>query len=192
MAKKNLSEEDIKARYITPAITNAGWDIKKQIRLEYAFTAGRIILRGNVTTRGKRKRADYVLFYKNNFPLAVIEAKDNNHSVGAGLQQAIAYAKALDIYYVYASNGDGFIEQNLITGEVSELSLGEFPSPEDLYRRYLNDKNVTDAEEKVLLEPYYYVPNYKIPRYYQRIAINRTVDNIPVVLSLRHYPLLYA
>ncbi|OZQ73874.1 EcoAI/FtnUII family type I restriction enzme subunit R [Paenibacillus odorifer] len=178
MAKKNLSEEDIKARYITPAITNAGWDIKKQIRLEYAFTAGRIILRGNVTTRGKRKRADYVLFYKNNFPLAVIEAKDNNHSVGAGLQQAIAYAKALDIYYVYASNGDGFIEQNLITGEVSELSLGEFPSPEDLYRRYLNDKNVTDAEEKVLLEPYYYVPNYKIPRYYQRIAINRTVDAV--------------
>ncbi|OME55201.1 DEAD/DEAH box helicase family protein [Paenibacillus odorifer] len=178
MTKKNLSEEDIKARYITPAITNAGWDIKKQIRLEYAFTAGRIILRGNVTTRGKRKRADYVLFYKNNFPLAVIEAKDNNHSVGAGLQQAIAYAKALDIYYVYASNGDGFIEQNLITGEVSELSLGEFPSPEDLYRRYLNDKNVTDAEEKVLLEPYYYVPNYKIPRYYQRIAINRTVDAV--------------
>ncbi|AIQ40330.1 DEAD/DEAH box helicase family protein [Paenibacillus sp. FSL R5-0912] len=178
MTKKNLSEEDIKARYITPAITNAGWDIKKQIRLEYAFTAGRIILRGNVTTRGKRKRADYVLFYKNNFPLAVIEAKDNNHSVGAGLQQAIAYAKALDIYYVYASNGDGFIEQNLITGEVSELSLEEFPSPEDLYRRYLKDKNVTDAEEKVLLEPYYYVPNYKIPRYYQRIAINRTVDAV--------------
>lgn len=178
MAKKNLSEEDIKARYITPAITNAGWELKKQIRLEYAFTAGRIILRGNITTRGKRKRADYVLFYKNNFPLAVIEAKDNNHSVGAGLQQAIVYAKALDIYYVYASNGDGFVEQNLITGEVKELSLEEFPSPEDLYRRYLKDKNVTDAEEKVLLEPYYYVPNYKTPRYYQRIAINRTVDAV--------------
>ncbi|MEK5023163.1 EcoAI/FtnUII family type I restriction enzme subunit R [Paenibacillus sp. FSL M7-1046] len=178
MAKKNLSEEDIKARYITPAITNAGWELKKQIRLEYAFTAGRIILRGNITTRGKRKRADYVLFYKNNFPLAVIEAKDNNHSVGAGLQQAIVYAKALDIYYVYASNGDGFVEQNLITGEVSELSLEEFPSPEDLYRRYLKGKNVTDAEEKVLLEPYYYVPNYKTPRYYQRVAINRTVDAV--------------
>ncbi|OMD73279.1 restriction endonuclease subunit R [Paenibacillus odorifer] len=178
MAKNNLSEEDIKARYITPAITNAGWELKKQIRLEYTFTAGRIILRGNITTRGKRKRADYVLFYKNNFPLAVIEAKDNNHSIGAGLQQAIVYANALDIYYVYASNGDGFVEQNLITGEVSELSLEEFPSPEDLYRRYLKDKKVTDAEEKVLIEPYYYVPNYKTPRYYQRVAINRTVDAV--------------
>ena len=178
MGKRDLSEEDIKARYITPAVTNAGWDLRKQIRLEYAFTAGRIILRGNVTARGKQKRADYVLFYKNNFPLAVIEAKDNNHPVGAGLQQAISYAKALDIYYVYASNGDGFIEQNLITGEVRELSLEEFPSPEDLYRRYLKDKNVNEVEEKALLEPYYYVPNYKRPRYYQRIAINRTVDAV--------------
>ncbi|NOU94883.1 DEAD/DEAH box helicase [Paenibacillus sp. LMG 31456] len=177
MAKKDLSEEDIKVRYITPAITNAGWDLK-QIRLEYAFTAGRIILRGNITTRGKKKRADYVLFYKNNIPLAIIEAKDNNHPVGAGLQQAIVYAKALDIYYVYASNGDGFVEQNLITGQVSELSLEEFPSSEELYRRYLKDKNVTDSEEKALLEPYYYVPKYKTPRYYQRIAINRTVDAV--------------
>lgn len=178
MGKRNLSEEDIKARYITPAITGAGWDIKKQVRLEYAFTAGRIILRGNVTARGKKKRADYVLFYKNNFPLAVIEAKDNNHSVGAGLQQAIDYAKALDVDYVYASNGDGFVEQNLATGRVRELRLEEFPSPDDLYRRYLKDKNVNEAEEKVLLEPYYYVPNYKTPRYYQRVAINRTVDAV--------------
>jgi len=94
------------------------------------------------------------------------------------LQQAIEYAKALDVYYVYASNGDGFVEQNLITGEVREISLGEFPSPEDLYRRYLKDKNINDTEEKALLEPYYYVPNYKTPRYYQRIAINRTVDAV--------------
>lgn len=178
MGKRDLSEEDIKARYITPAITDAGWDIKKQVRLEYAFTAGRIILRGNITARGKKKRADYVLFYKNNLPLAVIEAKDNNHSVGAGLQQAINYAKALDIYYVYASNGDAFVEQNLITGEVRELRLEEFPSPEELYQRYLTDKNINEAEEKVMLEPYYYVPNYKTPRYYQRVAINRTVDAV--------------
>lgn len=178
MRKRNLSEEDIKARYITPAITDAGWDINKQVRLEYAFTAGRIILRGNVTARGKKKRADYVLFYKNNFPLAVIEAKDNNHPVGAGLQQAIEYAKALDIAYVYASNGDGFVEQNLITGEVRELRLEGFPSPEELYQRYLIDKNINEAEEKVILEPYYYVPNYKTPRYYQRVAINRTVDAV--------------
>lgn len=178
MGKRDLSEEDIKARYITPAVVDVGWDLKKQIRMEYAFTAGRIILRGNVTARGKQKRADYVLFYKNNFPLAIIEAKDNNQPVGAGLQQAIEYAKALDIYYVYSSNGDGFVEQNLITGEVSELALNEFPSPEDLYRKYLKDKNITDVEEKAMLEPYYYVPGYKTPRYYQRIAINRTVDAV--------------
>lgn len=177
MSKRELSEEDIKARYITPAVERAGWD-KKQIRYEYAFTAGRIILRGQVTARGKRRRADYVLFYKTNFPLAVIEAKDNKHSVGAGLQQAIEYANELDIKYVYASNGDGFVEQNLLTGEVKELSLFEFPSPEELYQRYLKDKNITEIGEKALLEPYYYVPGYKTPRYYQRIAINRTVDAV--------------
>ena len=178
MGKRDLSEEDIKARYITPAIIDSGWDLKKQVRLEYAFTAGRIILRGNVTARGKQKRADYVLFYKSNFPLAVIEAKDNNHPVGAGLQQAIGYANELDINYVYASNGDGFIEQNLITGEARELSLEEFPSPEELYKRYIKDKNLNEVEEKAVLEPYYYVPNYKKPRYYQRIAVNRTVDAV--------------
>lgn len=178
MGKRDLSEEDIKARYITPAVTDSGWDLKKQIRLEYPFTAGRIILRGNITARGKQKRADYVLFFKNNFPLAVIEAKDNNHAVGAGLQQAIEYARALDIFYVYSSNGDGFVEQNLITGEVSELALNEFPSPDVLYRKYIKDMNITDLVEKAMLEPYYYVPGYKTPRYYQRIAINRTVDAV--------------
>lgn len=178
MGKSHLSEEDIKARYITPAITDAGWDIKKQVRLEYAFTDGRIILRGNVTARGKKKSADYLLSYKNNFPLAIVEAKDNNHSVGAGLQQAIEYAKALDVPYVYASNGDGFVEQNLINGKVKELKLKEFPSPEALYQRYKIDKGIDEAEEKVMLEPYYYISNYKTPRYYQRVAINRTVDAV--------------
>jgi type I restriction enzyme R subunit len=178
MGKRHLSEEDIKARYITPAITDVGWDIKKQIRLEYAFTAGRIILRGNVTARGKKKRADYVLFYKNNLPLAIVEAKDNNHSIGAGLQQAIGYAKLLDVDYVYSSNGDGFVEQNLTTGEARELKLEEFPSPEELYQRYVIDKNINKLEEKVITEPYYYIPNYKTPRYYQRVAINRTVEAV--------------
>lgn len=178
MNKKILSEEDIKARYITPAITNAGWNIKKQVRLEYSFTAGRIILRGNITARGKRKSADYLLSYKTNIPLAIIEAKDNNHSIGDGLQQAIGYANTLDISYVYSSNGDGFIEQNLITGKVKELKLSEFPSPEKLYSRFLQDKKINKSEEKVMLEPYYYVPNYKTPRYYQRVAINKTVDAV--------------
>lgn len=178
MNKRQLSEEDIKARYITPAVEDAGWNIKKQVRMEYAFTAGRIILRGNITARGKQKRADYVLFYKNNFPLAIIEAKDNNNSIGSGLQQGIEYAKALDIYYVYASNGDGFVEQNLITGDVKELKLEEFPSPEALYKRYLVDKGITKQEEPVILAPYYYITDYKKPRYYQRVAINRTVDAV--------------
>ena len=177
MGKSHLSEEDIKLRYITPAIQNAGWD-NKQIRMEYAFTAGRIILRGNITARGKKKSADYLLSYKNNFPLAIVEAKDNTQPVGAGLQQAIDYAKSLDVPYVYASNGDGFVEQNLITGEVKELKLEEFPSPEALYQRYRIDKGIDEAEEKVMLEPYYYIPNYKTPRYYQRVAINRAVDAV--------------
>lgn len=177
MGKRDLSEEDIKIRYITPAVEEAGWD-KKQIRYEYAFTAGRIILRGSVTARGKKKRADYLLFYKPNFPLAIIEAKDNNHSVGAGLQQAVEYAETLDIKYVYASNGDGFVEQNLITGEVRNLGLDEFPSPDELYQRYMIDMHISETGEKALLEPYYYVPGYKTPRYYQRIAINRTVDAV--------------
>lgn len=178
MSKRKLSEEDIKARYITPSVTNAGWDIHSQVRLEYAFTAGRIIVRGNMTARGGKKRADYLLSYKNNLPLAIIEAKDNNHSVGAGLQQAIDYAKHLDVPYVYSSNGDAFVEQNLLTGEVKEISLDNFPSPERLYQRFKQDKGITNTEERAMLEPYYYVPGYKQPRYYQRVAINRTVDAV--------------
>lgn len=175
MGKKELSEEDIKFRYITPAVEQAGWD-KKQIRYEYEFTAGRIILRGNITSRGKKQRADYLLFYKPNFPLAIIEAKDNNHSVGAGLQQAIEYAEALDVKFVYASNGDAFVEQDLITGDIRDIELDEFPSPEELYQRYVNEMNLSQTGEKVLLEPYYWVPGYKTPRYYQRIAVDRTVN----------------
>ncbi|UUM12124.1 DEAD/DEAH box helicase family protein [Clostridiaceae bacterium HFYG-1003] len=178
VGKSILSEEDIKLRYITPAILGAGWDRNTQVRMEYTFTAGRIILRGNITARGRKKSADYLLSYKRNFPLAIVEAKDNKHSVGAGLQQAIEYAKALDVPYVYASNGDGFVEQNLISGEVRDLKLDEFPSPEELYQRFKVDKGIDTAAEKVILEPYYYVPNYKTPRYYQRVAINRAVDTV--------------
>ncbi len=178
MGKRDLSEEDIKAQYITPAIEKAGWDIKKQVRFEYAFTAGRIILRGNVTSRGQKKRADYLLFYKPNIPLAIIEAKDNTHAPGAGLQQAIDYADTLDIKYVYSSNGDEFVEQNLITGEVRNVPLDAFPSPDELYARYKTDMGISDVGEKAMLEPYYWMPGYKKPRYYQRIAINRTVDAV--------------
>lgn len=178
MGKRDLSKEDIKAQYITPAIEKAGWDIKKQVRFEYAFTAGRIILRGSVTSRGKKKRVDYLLFYKPNIPLAVIEAKDNNHTPGAGLQQAISYADTLDIKYVYSSNGDEFVEQNLISGEVRSVPLDAFPSPDELYARYKRDMGISDVGEKAMLSPYYWMPGYKKPRYYQRIAINRTVDAV--------------
>ena len=177
MSKKALSEEDIKLRYITPAVENAGWN-KKQICCEYPFTAGRIILRGNTYMRGRRKRADYLLFYKPNLPLAIIEAKNNNYAMGAGLQQAIEYAEMLDVKYVYSSNGDGFVEQNLVTGEIINLKLEQFPTPEELYQRYIEDMQITEKQEKVLNQPYYYVPGFKKPYYFQRIAINRVVDAV--------------
>ena len=132
----------------------------------------------NKRSRGKKKRVDYLLFYKPNIPLAVIEAKDNNHTPGAGLQQAISYADTLDIKYVYSSNGDEFVEQNLISGEVRSVPLDAFPSPDELYARYKRDMGISDVGEKAMLSPYYWMPGYKKPRYYQRIAINRTVDAV--------------
>ncbi len=178
MNKKELSESDICAKYITPAITGAGWDEQSQIRREVNFTDGRIVVRGKLHTRGKRKRADYILSHKPNLPLAVIEAKDNNHAVGAGMQQAIAYAETLDIPFVYASNGDAFIEHDRNTHEEREIPLGQFPSPADLWDRYRQAKGITAGTEKVITEPYYVEVAGKEPRYYQRIAINRTIDAI--------------
>ena len=176
--KKKLSEEDIKMKYITPAIEKAGWDIKKQVRAEYTFTDGRVIVRGNVTTRGKRKRADYILFYKPNMPLAIIEAKDNKHSIGAGMQQGIEYAEILDIPFVYSSNGDGFVEHDMFTGQERELSLDEFPTRDELWNRYLVAKGLTKEQEEIITEPYFFKAGDKQPRYYQRNAINRTIEAI--------------
>ena len=112
--KKNLSERDICTKYITPAVRQAGWDILSQIREEVSFTKGRIIVRGRLVTRGKAKRADYILYYKPNIPIALIEAKDNNYPVGAGIQQALEYATTLDIPFVFSSNGDGFLFSRVI------------------------------------------------------------------------------
>lgn len=176
--KKSLSEEDIKMKYITSAIVDAGWDIKKQVRAEYTFTDGRIIVRGNLTSRGKKKRADYVLFYKSNLPMAIIEAKDNKHSVGDGMQQGIEYAETLDIQFVYSSNGDGFIEHDMKNGTETELALEEFPSPEELWNRYKANKEITIEQEEIIMEPYYFASGDKQPRYYQRNAINRTIEAI--------------
>ena len=176
--KKKLSEEDIKMKYITPAIEQAGWDIKKQVRAEYTFTDGRVIVRGNVTTRGKKKRADYILFYKPNMPLAIIEAKDNRHSVGAGMQQGLEYGEILDIPFVYSSNGDRFIEHDRFTGKERELSLYEFPTKDELWSRYLVAKGLNKEQEEIITEPYFFKAGDKQPRYYQRNAINRTIEAI--------------
>ena len=178
MKKHEMTEEDIKLQFITPAIEAAGWDKFKQIKLEYNFTDGRVIVRGNVTARGKRKRTDYLLYYKPNLPLAIVEAKDNKHSLGAGMQQGIEYAEVLDVPFVYSSNGDGFLEHDMKTGAEKELSLDQFPSPDELWHRYMGDEQITPEQEELITEPYYFQPGDKTPRYYQRIAINRTVDAV--------------
>ncbi len=178
MKKHEMTEEDIKLQFITPAIENAGWDKFKQIKLEYNFTDGRVIVRGNVTARGKRKRTDYLLFYKPNLPLAIVEAKDNTHSVGAGMQQGIEYALVLDVPFVYSSNGDGFLEHDMKTGIEREIPLEQFPSPEELWNRYTGNEHITAEQAALITEPYYYQLGEKTPRYYQRIAINRTIDAI--------------
>ena len=175
-----MSEEDIKLQYITPAIT-AKWDIKK-ITMETNITDGKINLKGNFVTREKPKRADYVLYLNSNNPIAIIEAKDNKHSISHGLQQAMAYASMLDIPFAYSSNGDGFFEHDFLTGKERELDLDEFPTEEELYCRYKNGANngegLSENQEKMIQQPYYSSQKTYPPRYYQRIAINRTVDAI--------------
>lgn len=178
MKKHEMTEEDIKLQFITPAIEAAGWDKLKQIKMEYNFTDGRVIVRGNITARGKRKRTDYLLYYKPNLPLAIVEAKDNRHSIGAGMQQGIEYAECLDVPFVYSSNGDGFLEHDMLCGKEREIKLEEFPSPEELWRRYKGDTSMTSDQETLITEPYYFQPGDITPRYYQRIAINRTIDAI--------------
>ena len=180
ISKKQMSEEDIKLQYITPAIT-AKWDIKK-ITMETNITDGKINLKGNFVTREKPKRADYVLYLNSNNPIAIVEAKDNKHSISHGLQQAMAYASMLDIPFAYSSNGDGFFEHDFLTGKERELDLDEFPTEQELYCRYKNGANngegLSENQEKMIQQPYYSSQKTYPPRYYQRIAINRTVDAI--------------
>lgn len=175
---KELSEEDIKIKYITPAIQKSNWDIQTQVRCEYCYTAGKMNVRENVTTRGKKKFVDYLLSYKSNLPIAIIEAKDNNVTVAHGIQQAIGYAVDLDIPFAYSSNGSKFYEHDRLTGKERELSMEEFPTPEELWNRYVEEKELTEEQLKVITEPYYFMSAYKTPRYYQRIAINKTVEAI--------------
>ena len=160
----------------------AGWDMEKQVREEVAFTDGRIFVRGNQTTRGERKRADIVLYYKPNIPIAIIEAKDNSHSVGAGMQQALNYASILDIPVAFSSNGDGFLQHDRSgqKGQVeTELALNAFPSPAELWEKYKQFKGIQTQEESDIASlDYFFDGSGRAPRYYQQIAINRTVEAI--------------
>lgn len=173
-----MTERDICTKYITPAIVHAGWDLHKQIREEHQITDGRIIVRENLVTRGSKKRADYVLFHKPNLPLAVVEAKDNKHSIGHGIQQAIGYGEMLKVPFVYSSNGDGFLEHDLLTGQEHQIALNEFPSPEQLWRRYKEYEDINEQEEQLITEPYHFQLGEKTPRYYQMNAINETIKAV--------------
>ncbi|GHV69760.1 DEAD/DEAH box helicase [Spirochaetia bacterium] len=189
--KKDLSERDIITKYILPAILEAGWDMETQVREEVYFTDGRIFVKGNKTVRGERKRADIILYHKPNIPMAIIEAKDNNHSLGVGMQQALNYTQILDIPLAYSSNGDGFLEHDRTvlndrtitsgaTGTTErQLSLDNFPSPAELWQKYKKYKGIeTTGQEAISSFDYYVDGSGRAPRYYQQIAVNRTVEAI--------------
>lgn len=181
MPKRDLSERDICSKFITPAVLAAGWDLQAQIREEVSFTKGRIIVRGKLVTRGKAKRADYVLYYKPNLPIAIIEAKDNTCGVGDGMQQALDYAATLDIPFVFSSNGDAFLfhDRTVAGGERErELALGAFPAPQELWARYRSWRGLDTDAEAMVLQDYFDDGSGKEPRYYQRNAINAAVEAI--------------
>ena len=181
MNKKELSERDICTKYITPALRQAGWDEMEQIHEEVSFTKGRIIVRGKSIARGEKKRADYILSFKRNIPIAVIEAKDNTHSVGDGMQQALGYAEALRVPFVFSSNGDGFVFHDMTgNAEIREtnLSLNQFPTPDELWRSYCVWKNLDDEQEATVLQDYHDDYSSREPRYYQVNAINAVTEAI--------------
>ena len=170
--KRNLSETEIRTRYITPALLSAGWEYN-DIHEEKSINDGRIIDEGNGNwRRGDRKRVDYLLTYNNTY-IAIIEAKDNNHEIGYGMQQGMEYATILDVPFVFSSNGDGFIMKNMSTGEEKELQLDQFPSPNRLWTEYISNEKMSEEEVNIIKEPLY--PGKYTPRYYQQIAIERTI-----------------
>ncbi|QLE43789.1 DEAD/DEAH box helicase [Nostoc sp. C052] len=179
--KKSLSERDICTKYITPALTNRAWDINTQIREEVTLTKGRVIVRGKLASRGEQKRADYVLYHKPGVPLAVIEAKDNNHSVSAGMQQAIATGELIDVPFIFSSNGDAFMmcDRTITEGQRErEIPLEQFPTPQELWQKYCDWKGIDSEIQPIVAQDYYPSPDKKQPRYYQQIAINRTIEAI--------------
>ena len=181
MDKKSLSERDICTKFITPALRKAGWDEMAQIREEVSFTKGRIIVRGKLVSRGKGKRADYILYFKPNIPIALIEAKDNTHAMGDGTQQGLEYAETLHIPFVFASNVDGFVFHDRTgTSAVKEATIGldNFPSPGDLWARFRAWKGLSPEAEQIVLEDYFDDGSGKAPRYYQVNAINTAMEAI--------------
>ena len=176
LPKHLMSEEDIKFQYITPAIT-VKWS-KDKITMETKITDGRINLKGNFAFRETPKRVDYLLYLNANNPIAVVEAKDNTHSVSHGLQQAMTYAQMLDLPFAYSSNGDGFAEHDFLTGKERQIGMNEFPTEVELVARYKQESGITPEQDKLLAQPYYSSQSTYPPRYYQRIAINKTVDAI--------------
>lgn len=176
--KSQMTEEDIKLNYITPALLDKGWKNKITMETAVKLTDGKINLRGNLVVRAAPKKADYILYINANNPIAVVEAKDNSHSVGFGLQQAMTYAQMLDIPFAYSSNGDGFVEHDFLTGKEREFGLDQFPTETELVTRYKTESGLTPAQETMLDQPYYSSQSTYPPRYYQRIAVNRTVDAI--------------
>lgn len=177
MNKKQMTEEDIKYQYISPAIENSGWP-RSSIAMEKAITDGKINLRGNIVVRSSPKKADYVLYIEKNYPIAIVEAKDNKHSVSHGIQQAKEYCKMMDVPFAYSSNGDAFQEYDFLTGTERQIGLEQFPSPEELMKRYKIEASITDKEEEIMRQPYYSSQTTYDPRYYQANAVNRTLDAI--------------
>jgi len=182
MNKKDLSERDICTKFINPSIKKAGWNMRTQVREEVSFTDGRIIIQGNLYTRGKNKRADYILYYKSNIPIAIIEAKDNKKAVGHGMQQALEYSEILQIPFVFTSNGDSFVfhDKTKTSGALEqEISLDSFPSPEALWQKYLQYVGIQTPQAQEIVEKDYYVDDSGMsPRYYQQNAVNRTLEAI--------------
>ena len=180
--KRQMTEEDIKLNFITPAISSKGWKDKITMETQVKFTDGKINLKGNLISREKPKKADYILYINSNNPIAIIEAKDNKHSISHGLQQAMTYAQMLDIPFAYSSNGDGFVEHDFLTGLERDIPLDEFPTYEELITRYNfqgnNGKAISEKEVEIIQQPYYSSSKTYPPRYYQRIAINRTLEAI--------------
>ena len=174
--KQNMTEEDIKLQYITPALTSK-WE-RQKITMETQITDGKISLKGNLAVRQPGKRVDYLLYLSANNPIAVVEAKDNNHQVSAGLQQAMDYAKMLDLPFAFSSNGDGFAEHDFLTGAERQFRMDEFPTEAELSDRYKRESGLTPAQEAAMAQPYFSSQATYPPRYYQRIAINRTIDAI--------------